>query len=40
VFTFRAKTPEAQEDRTPELYEQIGRLMVELDGVKKPAQFG
>jgi transposase-like protein len=37
VFASGAKTPGPQEDKTPELYEQIGRLKVELDWVKKKA---
>jgi transposase-like protein len=37
VFAGGAKVPGPQEDKTPELYEQIGRLKVELDWVKKKA---
>ena len=37
VFASGTKTPGPQEDKTPELYEQIGRLKVELDWVKKKA---
>jgi len=37
VFASGAKTPGPQEDKTAELYEQIGRLKVELDWVKKKA---
>jgi transposase-like protein len=37
VFAGGAKPTHPGEDRTPELYEQIGRLKVELDGVKKKA---
>jgi len=35
VFASGSKTPGAPEDETAELYEQIGRLKVELDWVKK-----
>ena len=35
VFASGTKAPGPQEDKTPELYEQIGRLKVELDWVKK-----
>ena len=37
VFAGGAKTTGTPEDKTPELYEQIGRLKVELDWVKKKA---
>ena len=37
VFAGGAKTAGPSEDKTPELYEQIGRLKVELDWVKKKA---
>jgi putative transposase len=37
VFASGTKTPGAPEDKTAELYEQIGRLKVELDWVKKKA---
>jgi transposase-like protein len=37
VFAGGAKAAGPQEDKTPELYEQIGRLKVELDWVKKKA---
>lgn len=37
VFAGGAKTTGPQEDRSAELYEQIGRLKVELDWVKKKA---
>ena len=37
VFTTGAKATGPQEDRTAELYEQIGRLKVELDWLKKKA---
>jgi transposase-like protein len=37
VFAAGAKPTHPGEDRTPELYEQIGRLKVELDWVKKKA---
>jgi putative transposase len=37
VFAGGAKATGPQEDKTPELYEQIGRLKVELDWVKKKA---
>ena len=37
VFAGGAKPAGPQEDKTPELYEQIGRLKVELDWVKKQA---
>ena len=37
VFASGSKTPGPQEDKTAELYEQIGRLKVELDWVKKKA---
>jgi len=37
VFAGRAKATAPGDDRTPELYEQIGRLKVELDWVKKKA---
>lgn len=37
VFAAGAKLTHPGEDRTPELYEQIGRLKVELDWVKKKA---
>jgi transposase-like protein len=37
VFTSGAKTTGPPEDKTAELYEQIGRLKVELDWVKKKA---
>lgn len=37
VFTGGAKTTAPGDDKTPELYEQIGRLKVELDWVKKKA---
>ena len=35
VFASGAKAPGPPEDKTSELYEQIGRLKVELDWVKK-----
>jgi transposase len=38
VFANGAKAAAPAEDKTPELYEQIGRLKVELDWVKKKAQ--
>jgi transposase-like protein len=37
VFAGGGKTTGPQEDKTAELYEQIGRLKVELDWVKKKA---
>jgi transposase-like protein len=37
VFASGAKAAAPGEDKTPELYEQIGRLKVELDWVKKKA---
>ena len=37
VFAGGSKAAGPQEDKTPELYEQIGRLKVELDWVKKKA---
>jgi transposase len=37
VFASGAKATAPAEDKTPELYEQIGRLKVELDWVKKKA---
>jgi transposase-like protein len=37
VFASGSRTPGPQEDKTAELYEQIGRLKVELDWVKKKA---
>jgi transposase len=37
VFANGAKAAGPQEDRSAELYEQIGRLKVELDWVKKKA---
>jgi len=37
VFASGAKTTGPPEDKSPELYEQIGRLKVELDWVKKKA---
>jgi transposase-like protein len=37
VFASGARTAAAPEDRSAELYEQIGRLKVELDWVKKKA---
>ena len=37
VFATGAKAATPGEDKTPELYEQIGRLKVELDWVKKKA---
>ena len=37
AFASGAKTPGAPEDKTAELFEQIGRLKVELDWVKKKA---
>jgi putative transposase len=37
VFAAGAKSAHPGEDRTPELFEQIGRLKVELDWVKKKA---
>lgn len=37
VFAAGAKPTHPGEDRTPELYEQIGRLKVELDWVKRKA---
>ncbi len=37
VFAPGAKAGGPPEDKTPELYEQIGRLKVELDWVKKKA---
>lgn len=37
VFASGAKTTTPGDDKTPELYEQIGRLKVELDWVKKKA---
>ena len=41
VFAGGAKTAGPSEDKTPELYGQIGRLKVELDWVrKKAATFG
>ena len=35
LFDSQTKNPRPTEDKTPELYEQIGRLKVELDWVKK-----
>ena len=35
LFESHTKNPRPLEDKTPELYEQIGRLKVELDWVKK-----
>ena len=35
LFESPTKNPRPLEDKTPELYEQIGRLKVELDWVKK-----
>jgi transposase len=35
VFDSNAKSPKPPEDKTAELFEQIGRLKVELDWVKK-----
>lgn len=35
VFDSNAKNPKPPEDKTAELFEQIGRLKVELDWVKK-----
>ena len=41
VFAAGSKNQEPSEDKTAELYEQIGRLKVELDWVKKKgAAFG
>ena len=37
VFAGGAKAATPSDDKTPELYEQIGRLKVELDWVKKKA---
>jgi transposase len=37
VFASGTKAAAPAEDKTPELYEQIGRLKVELDWVKKKA---
>ncbi len=37
VFATGGKAAAPAEDKTPELYEQIGRLKVELDWVKKKA---
>ena len=37
VFANGTKATAPAEDKTPELYEQIGRLKVELDWVKKKA---
>jgi transposase-like protein len=37
VFASGVKIPSATEDKSAELYEQIGRLKVELDWVKKKA---
>lgn len=37
LFATGSKTQEPREDKTAELYEQIGRLKVELDWVKKKA---
>ncbi len=37
VFATGAKVVAPGDDKTPELYEQIGRLKVELDWVKKKA---
>jgi transposase-like protein len=37
LFAAGSKTQEPLEDKTAELYEQIGRLKVELDWVKKKA---
>lgn len=37
VFAGGAKATAPGDDKTPELYEQIGRLKVELDWVKKKA---
>jgi transposase-like protein len=37
LFATGSKTQEPLEDKTAELYEQIGRLKVELDWVKKKA---
>jgi transposase len=37
VFASGSKTPVASEEKSAELYEQIGRLKVELDWVKKKA---
>ena len=37
VFASGAKPAAPGDDKTPELYEQIGRLKVELDWVKKKA---
>jgi len=37
VFAAGSRTPGPSEDKTAELYEQIGRLKVELDWVKKKA---
>lgn len=37
VFIGGAKAATPGDDKTPELYEQIGRLKVELDWVKKKA---
>ena len=37
VFASGSKSQEPLEDKTAELYEQIGRLKVELDWVKKKA---
>jgi transposase-like protein len=38
VFANGTRAAGPTEDKTPELYEQIGRLKVELDWVKKKAQ--
>ena len=37
LFDSNTKTPKPPEDKTAELFEQIGRLKVELDWVKKKA---
>lgn len=37
LFDSNTKTPRPPEDKTAELFEQIGRLKVELDWVKKKA---
>ncbi|HEX4609128.1 MAG TPA: hypothetical protein VH092_13055 [Urbifossiella sp.] len=38
MFAGGAKATTPGDDKTPELYEQIGRLKVEFDGVKKPGR--
>jgi putative transposase len=39
LFATGSKIQEPLEDKTPELYEQIGRLKVELDWVKKSCRL-